>query len=207
MRRLGFVPSQRLINSVFALAGALAVGLLVLLISLYMRTADRLDASETTTAALAEQLRQMGVEPEVEVDDDGAAVVRGPRGATGPAGPQGQTGRTGPRGFIGPVGPSGPLGLRGRTGAQGETGATGDAGQSGATGQTGPAGPQGPQGERGEQGPRGETGPAGPAGAPGVDGQPGPSCPQGSTPQERTVITAENPLGEPAIVCVPEASP
>lgn len=197
MRRPTFVPSLRLLMVTWTLVAALVVGLFVFLIVAQIHTQDRLEASETTTAALAEQLRAMGVEPSVEVDEvedgDAPIVIPGEPGEDGTDGVDGVDGASiqgprGPRGPIGPVGPVGPTGANGNN-ATGDTGPVGPTGPPGPAGDTGPAGPQGPAGERGE------TGPA---------GTPGPTCPDGYAPRERTIYTAENPTGEPAIVCVPE---
>lgn len=200
MRRPTFVPSLRLLMVTWALVAALVVGLFVFLIVAQIHTQERLEASETTTAALAEQLRAMGVEPSVDVDDvedgDAPLVIPGEPGEDGTDGTDGVDGASiqGPRGPRGPTGPIGPAGIDGTDGddaqgIDGTPGTPGPAGPAGPAGDPGPAGPQGPTGERGE------TGPAGP---------PGPTCPDGYTPRERTIFTAENPTGEPAIVCVPE---
>jgi hypothetical protein len=168
VRRLGFVPSQRLINGVFTLAGALAVLLLILLVSLYLDTADRLDRSETTTAALADQLRDMGVEPDVAVNDNGAALIEGPQGERGATGMRGPVGRScvaeyGLATCRGPAGPRGPRGVAGEdsrvpgpVGADGADGADGS--DSTVPGPEGPAGPAGQDGTNGKDGRDGTDG-------------------------------------------------
>lgn len=182
--RLRFVPSQRLVTGVLLLIPALVVGLVVLVIYLYVDTQDRLEASEnrvaaseTTTAALADQLRSMGVEPTVDVDDvtEGTPVlVPGPPGEPGGDGRDGIDGARGVQGQRGlpGIGRPGPPGPAGRNGADGRT----------VVGPAGPTGPPGPQGEPGvgQQGPAGEPGKDGSDGAPGTATPGTYTCPDGT---------------------------
>jgi collagen triple helix repeat protein len=152
-------------------AGGLLLGaVLVTLIDLTDRLGDaetRADQNAATSAALADQVDDLGADPVVEPPDVGDDVVPmpGPEGEQGPRGEQGPQGDTGPRGDKGPIGATGqpgsdgangPPGDDGAPGAPGGPGADGPAGQPGADGAPGAQGEQGPQGEKGD---RGDTGP------------------------------------------------
>lgn len=141
---------------------------------------------QTTSQALADQVRALGERPVVSPGKPPEVVsipgITGPQGIPGLAGATGETGRAGSRG------------PRGFTGLD-------------ATGATGPQGPAGPTGQQGEQGPQGEgqPGPQGPAGDRGTDGAQGPAgpaCPDGYHSEHRTVTSTEQPSGEPVVMCV-----
>lgn len=125
----------------------------------------------------------------------GAPGATGGTGPSGPMGPRGPVGTQGIPGLIGPVGPRGPAGV---PGAPGPLGQPGTAGANGVDGQPGAAGDKGEKGDAGEPGQPGEPGEKGEKGDP---GEPGPQCPNGEQAQARTVLTQENPLGEPMWVC------
>lgn len=137
---------------------AVAVGILFAWIVLSIQgMAHNLEEKDTTIAALAQQVRELGGKP-----------VAGPRGSQGEpgesvTGPQGQPGATGPSGPPGPPGAAGKDGAVGASGAPGAVGAVGPTGPAGQQGVQGEAGPHGPQGEQGPKGDTGERGPAGPA--------------------------------------------
>lgn len=166
MRPLNFVPSTRLLQWVWLLVGAVAVGTLGLIVYLYVDTQGRLDDSERNTATLANQLEEMGVDPAVDVDTNEAppVVIQGPPGPAGPPGPPGVNGfdgidgKNGTRGDVGPRGPQGAPGAPGSDGSDGSDGADGDIGPVGPAGPPGPEGPPGPAGERGPEGPPGTDG-------------------------------------------------
>jgi hypothetical protein len=210
---------RRMVRVVAVAAAIVLVAAGVGLWKLHEIQADTARDHDTTQAAVAQaaaatdavqqlatQVEQLGGDPVVDPSDlptgpagpagaTGAAGAIGPQGPAGPTGPQGLTGQRGPRGV------EGATGATGSTGAKGDTGSSGDNGSSGATGAQGPkgdTGDQGPQGERGEQGPKGDTGDPGPQGP---QGDPGPTCPSGYHTETATVLTAEHPLGETAIVC------
>jgi cell division protein FtsL len=139
--------------------------------------ADRLEAHQE---ALARQVRRLGGKPVVSTDDLASGeviVIEGKRGLPGEDGKDGRDGQDG------------------QPGRPGQDGAPGADGQDG-SGEPGPAGPAGEQGPKGEQGATGPEGPQGPA---------GPVCPEGYHAEERQVMTTQNPLGEPAVVCVRDA--
>ena len=90
----------------------------------------------------------------------------------------------------GPTGPRGPQGLSipgddGRDGRDGQDGSRGPRGFPGADSNV--PGPQGPAGADSTV-----PGPPGADGSNGNDGAPGPACPDGYSPQLRTVTTVEN---------------
>jgi hypothetical protein len=169
---------------------------------------DRVNSAERTAAAnanavvaLAEQVEDLGGTPVVEPDD---VLQRGETGAPGADGLPGIPGPVGPAGKNGSDGQDGSDGLNGRDGTDGAQGVAGVAGApgedaTGIPGQTGPAGPAGQDGKDGADGKDGEDGAIGPVGPPGPAGQ---SCPEGYALEQRTIMTAENPLGEPGWVCV-----
>lgn len=109
-----------------------------------------------------------------------------------PAVVSGQPGAQGERGIPGPSGAPGASGAPGVPGSPGEPGpaVTGAPGASGAPGQpgapgeavTGPPGAPGEKGEKGEKGDKGDK------------GDPGPTCPDGYTAEEVTVLTASGPV-------------
>lgn len=121
-----------------------------------------------------------------EVIEENAAVET-VSGAPGTDGVDGDAGADGEDGARGPRGPRGARGVEGSAGADGQDGVTG---ATGATGEQGPAGPAGPQGDPGNDGQAGAQGPA------------GPTCPEGWHAEQRTILTAGQPTGEPAVVCV-----
>jgi len=170
------------------LAAGIALGLFVTwVLGVAGRTADNtddIDALVLANQALAAQLEDLGVEPEVTPPDveagEDAVAIPGPEGPRGPAGVQG------------------PAGIAGAPGQQGEQGIAGKDGSTGPTGSTGPAGSTGDPGAPGETGPEGPIGPQGPEGAPGPPGPAGPTCPEGSTLQERSPVLG----GETWLVCV-----
>lgn len=160
---------------------------------------ERAETNAAAVDALAAQVERLGGTPVVDPSDlpepePGAPGATGETGATGATGLPGQTVR-------GPAGARGPVGTTGAAGADGAPGAT-VVGQDGVQGPVGPAGPIGPVGPEGPAGPVGPEGPRGADGATGPAGQPGVTCPQGYDLAERTIITAENPLGESSFVCV-----
>lgn len=135
-------------------AGGLAVGWV-------LNLADKVDHADAVSAALAEQVEQLGGDPVAEPGGN-LAPITGPEGERGPAGPRGADGAPGP------VGPAGV------PGGDGKDGAVGVSGESGPVGDTGPSGPSGPAGEPGTPGP------------PGADGAPGPAGPTGPAPASFT---------------------
>lgn len=175
---------------------------------------SRADANEAGVAALSDQVKGLGATPVVtpsdlpEKGDTGADGLPGLNGAIGLPGLDGSDGTDGTDGtdgrngetIIGPPGPSGSDGQDGQNGTQGATG------EPGAT-VVGPTGPQGPIGPVGPEGPRGSAGTDGKDGADGADGSDGQTCPDGYTLDERTLITTQNPLGEPGFVCVQNSTP
>lgn len=181
---------------------------------------ERADVNEAGVAALADQVEGLGGTPVVTPEDlpeagadglpgnDGDDGADGADGADGTNGVDGVDGTDGTDGDPGATGASGTDGGAGASGTPGEPGAPGSDGAAGAMGEPGPAGPQGEPGPAGPQGETGATGPAGQDGETGATGETGPAgqtCPDGYTLAERTIFTAESPLGEPGFVCVADA--
>lgn len=142
----------------------------------------RLAATNTTLAAVTNQIARgdVGV-----TGATGAAGANGAAGAIGATGPQGATGAAGATGGTGPTGATGATGVTGPTGTtgpQGATGATGATGPTGATGATGVTGAAGVTGATGATGPTGATGATGAAGATGVTGATGATGATGTVP-------------------------
>ena len=106
-------------------------------------------------AMLAEQVEDLGGDPEVALQGDAVPVA-----VPGEQGPQGDRGPRGDPGAVGPQGPAGPAGPQGVAGPAGPAGATGPAGADGINGVDGAPGPQGEPGPIGPAGPQGPTGPA-----------------------------------------------
>lgn len=137
---------------------------------------------ESTSEALAEQIRSLGEEPVIEPEttqqevtgdvQDRFVPVPGPRG---PAGTPGVDGDVGPRGPAGEPG----VGLPGTSGKDGSS-VTGPAGSDGSPGEDGSAGPAGPPGKDGRDGSNGSDG------APGKDGR---SITSVTCPEQDWVIT------------------
>jgi hypothetical protein len=152
--------------------------------------ADKVSTVCDKDTAAANELERSGACQQAEV----VKASPGPPGAPGAMGPQGEPG---PKGDPGPSGPPGPTGPEGAPGLVGDTG---PAGVPGLPGQDGSPGAPGEPGAAGPAGPQGESGPAGPAGP---QGPPGPTCPEGYTPNSRTMTNTEDPsLTETWWVCV-----
>jgi len=148
--------------------------------------AQRAETAIVSAEQLCAQVQELGGSCVVDV-----TTLRGEPGQPGPAGEPGQPGEAGAPGEDGRPGPSGPPGPAGSPGPAGRDGQDGTAGAGGAPGAVGPAGPPGPAGERGAQGDRGPAG---------ERGEPGPTCPEGSTKQQITVLTGMGT--ETVIACV-----
>jgi hypothetical protein len=148
--------------------------------------ADDIDALVLANDALAAQLEELGVEPDVTTPDvdagERAVAIPGPEGPRGPSGPQGEPGADS---FV--PGPPGPAGQSGEDSTV--PGPRGEPGDS----VVGPQGPEGPSGET-------VVGPEGPAGP---QGPPGPTCPEGYTLEERSPVLG----GETWMVCVKQELP
>ncbi len=157
-RRITFVPSERLLLWMWVAVGFTAALALSVAVVLFVRTSERLDASERETAALAAQLEAMGVEPITEPDEQPETVlIPGPQGEPGTEGRDGRDGADSTT-----PGPRGPRGFSGRDGTDGES-ITGPTGADGADSTV--------------PGPPGSPGPAGPAGNDGADGTDGTATP------------------------------
>lgn len=215
-----------LLSGILVLVGVIALALLA------TRGQSDAKASEQTLSELAAQVAAKCQENPAEarktfgdvcgtakeIDDrpigqKGDPGKPGAAGDVGPRGPQGEPGEPGPRGPSGPAGAAGRTppcilqiggcdGKTGATGPKGDTGATGAKGETGSVGpkgdpgETGATGQTGPKGDTGEQGPKGETGSQGPS------GPAGPECPTGYEVAERTITSAESPMGEKTKVCI-----
>lgn len=175
MRSLNYVPSRRTLSLVGVVVGVLVVAVLGLLVWMYMDTQDRLDNSEQNTAALSSQLKELGVDPVVDVDTDDEPIApakpgpKGDRGEPGSPGTDGQDGDDGKSGRNGRdgIGRRGPAGPPGSDGADGQDGV----GVSGADGTDGADGADGTDGKDGGPGPKGEQGDPGKNGNDGKDGR------------------------------------
>lgn len=111
---------------------------------------------QSTSEALAEQIRGLGEAPVVDVDRPSSPELRymplpGRPGADGEDGRDGEPGARGPAGRDGPDGNDGADG-ESIIGPQGPVGAPGATGSTGSTGSSGPAGPAGAQGPAGRDG-------------------------------------------------------
>lgn len=183
-------------RGIYALVGLI---FMVFLYILFDYLTDRITRAEEQTSQaiaaaerLSSQVERMGGTPVVDPGDlpDPVPGEPGADGQPGSEGAEGATGAVGATGQRGPEGQRGPRGLAGAPGAAGSDGTSGTDGIPGPAGPPGPAGAPGDTGPQGERGPQGDTGPA------------GPTCPTGYRTEERQIATTQNPLGEPAIVCI-----
>jgi hypothetical protein len=152
--------------------------------------------AQNAAEALAGQVQRLGGNPVVKPSDLPEAVT----GPIGIPGARGEPGSTGPRGLPGGTGPRGATGLQGDAGraARNGTDGVGTPGLPGKDGTpvTGPAGKGGTDGKDGVDGKDSTVpGPPGPPGAdstvPGPQGAPGPTCPDGYTGEQLTVLTPQ----------------
>jgi hypothetical protein len=190
----------------WVIAGAAAVGLLLMVgfIAQVASLANKQNEGQRERAELRADVGALGDALDRANDrliDAGRQPVTPPVPPSGPQGPPGVPGLDGKPGRDGSDGREGADGGRGPRGFTGSIGPVGDT----IRGPRGLTGAQGPPGEsiQGPPGPAGPQGPPGPPGQPGVDGKdgaPGPTCPEGSTPQQRLIITDDGPVQ--AIVCI-----